>query len=126
MTKSALPKLPSITSAGKTRKPQSLKIQDLKRSDPEPDPLEKVNYTGNTEEDAKAELNALQQGFKDRAKNEAQRFKQATDTEYWFAVCFSSREEKESFLKAIGLGKRGDPDKYLVGRQLAALLGIEY
>jgi hypothetical protein len=89
----------------------------------EPDPLKDVAYTGNLAEDAATELTALEQGYRDRAKAETDRFKRATDSEYWFAVCFTSREEKEAFLKAAGLTHLGD--KYLPGNDVAATLGIE-
>jgi hypothetical protein len=91
-------------------------------AEPEPDPLAHVNYTGNVEEDAKQELTALQQGFRDRAKREAERFRLATDSEFWIAVCFKSREDKERFLRNAHLLSVGD--KYLDGYAVARVLGI--
>ncbi|EGY53133.1 hypothetical protein [Neisseria shayeganii] len=78
--------------------------------------------TGNPEVDSKADLDAVQQGFRDRIKNESNRFELATDSEYWFAACFQTREQKEAFLKAIDLLAHGD--KYIDGRLLAEKLGI--
>lgn len=89
---------------------------------PEPDPLRDVEYTGDLAKDAGEELTALEQGYRDRAKNEADRFKRATDSEYWFAVCFTSRAEKEAFLLASGLDRLGD--KYIDGNQAAAILNV--
>ena len=86
-------------------------------------PLSKVEFKGNIEEDSKIELNALQQGFKDRSDEEQKRFTLATDSEYWFCVCFSSREQKETFLKAMDLIAHGD--KYLDGYEVAKKFNIE-
>jgi len=89
---------------------------------PEPDPLTDVDYTGDLQEDTAREFTALEQGYRDRAKNEADRFKRATDSEYWFAVCFTSREEKNAFLDRLGLTPIGD--KYLPGDAVAAALNL--
>ncbi|WDH77912.1 hypothetical protein PTQ19_10300 [Microbacterium esteraromaticum] len=89
---------------------------------PEPDPLASVEYTGKLAEDAAAEFTALEHGYRNRAKAESDRFKRATDNEYWFAVCFDSREEKERFLERAGLIAHGD--KYLDGRFVADSLGV--
>lgn len=94
-----------------------------KKYTPEPDPLATVAYSGNLAQDAAAEFTALEQGYRDRAKAEADRFKRATDSEYWVAVCFTTREEKEAFLRAAGLAHLGD--KYLDGRQVAAALDVD-
>lgn len=79
--------------------------------------------TGNPEVDSRADLDAVQKGFRERMKNESNRFELATDSEYWFAACFQTREQKEAFLKAIDLIAHGD--KYIDGRLLAEKLGIE-
>lgn len=91
---------------------------------PTPDPLADVDYTGNLATDAAAELTALEEGYRTRAKAEADRFRAATDSEYWVAVCFTSREDKEAFLRAANLTDIGD--KYLSGPAVAARLGIHY
>lgn len=92
---------------------------------PAADPLADVEYTDNLSVDCGREFEALQKGFADRAKAERKRFRQATDSEYWFAVCFESREEKEKFLKAAGVIKSMMGDKYLDGRKLAQILGVD-
>lgn len=88
-----------------------------------PDPLAGLVPTGSVEVDSKAEVSAVLQGFRDRAKAEAKRYELATDSEYWLAVCFQSREQKEEFLRAVKM--LADGDKYLDGRKLAANLGIK-
>jgi hypothetical protein len=111
--------------AGAARKPKR-PLRREKPSDPTPDPLAAVEYTGNLEEDSRRELTALEQGYRERAANEQKRFIAATDSEHWFAVSFPSRADKERFLRAIGLTGRAAPDKYMTGDQLAAALGIDY
>ena len=107
-------------------RPKRIPVRRTRPSDPTPNPLEKVEYTGNLEEDSARELSALEQGYRDRAANEAKRFIAATDSEYWFCVSFQDREEKERFLKAIGMTGKKAPDKYITGRQLADYLGVQY
>lgn len=88
-----------------------------------PDPLAQVEYTGDLEADSGAELGALETAYRERATQERKRFSDTTDSEYWLAVCFRSRDDKERFLdevKATALG-----DKYVDGHKLAKLLGIE-
>lgn len=79
--------------------------------------------TGNPEVDSRADLDAVQKGFRNRIKNENNRFELATDSEYWFAACFQTREQKEAFLKALDLLAHGD--KYIDGRLLTEKMGIE-
>lgn len=54
----------------------------------------------------------------DRA--ERQRELDATDSEHWFAVNFETREQKEAFLRALGLFD--EADKYLDGLAAAKIL----
>lgn len=92
-------------------------------AEPHPDPLADVDYTGDLATDAAAELDALAIGFRERTKREDERFRLATDSEFWFALCFKSREEKDAFLRAARLWHVGD--KYLDGRAAAAVLGVD-
>lgn len=88
-----------------------------------PDPLASVEYTDDLQADAAAELSALAEGYRDRARQEQKRFTRATDSEYWFAVCFRDRESKDAFLAAIKAARLGD--KYIDGHALARLLGVD-
>lgn len=90
---------------------------------PEPDPLAGVEYTGDIETDAAEELSALSSAFRDRRRREDRRFKQATDSEFWLALCFEDRAQKEAFLAAFNVARFGD--KYLDGRKVAHALGVE-
>ena len=61
-------------------------------------------------------LNDLQIGFKQRMQQEQKRFLDVCDTEYWFCVCFTSRDQKEEFLKSIGMNV---DEKYIDGREFS-------
>lgn len=47
----------------------------------------------------------------------------ATDSEYWVAICFQTREQKEEFLRKARLIDLGD--KYLDGIAVARVMGIK-
>ena len=98
----------------------------LLRGDAVADPLADVTYTGDLAADCVAEFEAVDEAYRDRAKREDERYTKATDSEYWFAVCFEGREQKDAFLKAAGVKTRLLGDKYLTGRDLAAALGIDF
>lgn len=70
-----------------------------------------------------AQLTELQSAFAKDAKREEDRFTDATDSEYWVAVCFRDRESKERFLAASGLSDLGD--KYLDGHDVAKRMKID-
>lgn len=74
------------------------------------------------EQDAQEELSEVLQGFRDRAQAENQRFVDATDSEFWVAFCFQTREQKEEFLTLLKLIELGD--KYIDGMEAARKLGI--
>lgn len=96
------------------------KMRALKH--PVPDYVTPIEETGNPETDCAAELDAVQDAFRARAKDEGERFRLATDSEYWAAICFQTREQKEAFLAALGVLVHGD--KYLDGQVVADKLGI--
>lgn len=73
----------------------------------EADPLAKVDYTGSVGEDAVREAEALRTGFKDRAKKEQKRFKDATSTEYYSVVCFQTEEQKDALLNILDIPRSG-------------------
>lgn len=58
----------------------------------------------------------IEQAFRDRMKQEKERYRDVCDSEYWFAVCFTSRAQRNEFLKKIGI----DPElKYIDGHEMA-------
>ena len=62
-----------------------------------------------------------QQGFRDRAKREEERFRLATDGEFWLAVCFRTPDLPARFAARYGLTL--DEGRYLPGPALAAAIG---
>ena len=88
-----------------------------------PDPLAGVEYSESVESDSASELTALEAAFKERRGVEDKRFQQATDSEFWVALCFRSREAKEAFLAATSTSRLGD--KYVDGHAFAKALGVD-
>ena len=56
-------------------------------------------------------------GFRERAAREAERFRLATDSEYWIALCFGTLDGRAAFAAALGLTSHAG---YLSGPQLEA------
>lgn len=104
-------------------KAQEAKHKVARMKSKEPQLYNAPEMTGDPEVDSKADLDEVQASFRERVKMENQRFKNTTDSEYWFAVCFETREQKEKFLKVMDLFVHGD--KYLDGKLLAEKLGID-
>lgn len=100
--------------------PGSLGIGKGKAKAPEPEDDKTL------EEHAAEVLSEAEAGFRDRARNESDRFFLATDTEYWLTTCFQSRSQKEQFLAGLRekFGLKDDGDKYIDGWALAKALGI--
>ena len=114
---------PDLSASGQ-RDLLTARTRDLTAPTPSPihDPLANVEYPGNVEGDAQAEIGALESAFLSRAKNEEKRRRFATDSEYWCCLCFESREQKETFLRALDWIQHGD--KYLDGLDIAAQMKI--
>lgn len=111
---SALPKpfvglKPAKLSGAKLRRYTGRKVQ------PEPE----IPKTGDVEADASAELVK----FREKAAKEAKRREKATDSEYWFCVCFQTREQVEEFLAKSGWGPTDA--KYLDGQKVAQAVGVD-
>lgn len=105
----------------KAAKPPSIKEQKAMLQIP--DPLADVEETGDLEADTEAEFSAILDGYAKRQKQDQDRFRLAVDTEFWFAVCFQSREQKDRFLAAMGWIINGD--KYIDGTWLCEQYGIQ-
>lgn len=86
------------------------------------DTKNKIVSIDELESEAAAESNEILESFKQRAANENERLLDATDSEFWVAVCFQTREQKDEFLRKSGLQKIGD--KYLDGIKVAKQMGI--
>lgn len=73
--------------------------------------------------EANEEVSLALAGLKAREKREALRVGDATDSEFWCAFAFETREHKEAFLRALGLLAMGD--KYLDGHAVAQKMNVE-
>jgi hypothetical protein len=79
--------------------------------------------TGDLEVDARKDMDEVLSDFQKRARAEADRFREITDTEYWCCFCFENRGQKEEFLQKLKLLDLGD--KYIDGLAAAKILGVK-
>ncbi len=123
----SLPELPELPELPDLDALASLPDLDALLADPVPSPLDanEALYTDNIEantalDDATivSEFSAIREG----RQAQARAIELANDTEYWFAVYFQSREQKEAFLKAMKWFEHGD--KYLDGQYVAKKQGV--
>lgn len=119
MAKASLAKAPSAGLAA----PRRASIGKPVKIKPAPDPLADVGYSGDLGTDQAREFTALDLAFKSDAKSEKRKHQQVIDSEFWVALCFESREQKETFLMAVDMIKHGD--KYLDGNLFAKACNIE-
>lgn len=80
------------------------------------------------EQSVNQEVSDMMALIRENRKNNAERFRDVESGEFWFCVCFQSRNQKETFIKNLHDKFGGDPegfgDKYISGLELADLLGI--
>lgn len=88
-----------------------------------PHVLDGLEPTGNLQHDAAAELDAVAQGFRDRKAREAERYELATNSDYWFCICFATMAQRDAFLAATDWREHGT--RYLDGRDIARRMGID-
>lgn len=100
--------------------------QDAKalRANPVPQYAQMPEPTGDAEIDSAADLDAVQSGFRARAADEARRFALATDSEYWGAICFQTREQRDAFFAAIKCLDLVVDARYFDGCEIARRMGI--
>lgn len=108
------PRLPAKPARIKARLPIDIEA---------PDPLGHLESTSDIEADSAADIGAIAAGFRERAKQEAERFKTATATDYYTCLVFQSGEQLTAFLRAVGVGSPGD--MFIDGLELADRLGVE-
>jgi len=107
--------------AAAARRKAEKKLEYVK-SKPKENPLDAIEYTGNCETDAKAELEIIAKG-PNSIDQQRKAIAQNNDTEFWFQVVFASREQKEAVLKALKLFEYGD--KWIYGEEFAKVLGVD-
>jgi len=101
-------------------------------SPPVPNPIAKVRQTGDPEKDRRKELEALKESFPPErqldekharfaqaTQSQMQRQLQALDNEYYFVVCFQTREQRDAFLRAKGWYDLLERFVYIDGNDLA-------
>lgn len=87
-----------------------------------PNPLDAETFIGEPEADAATEISAALKAILEQKRAMREVYRTTTDPEFWFAVCFQSREQKDDFLAATGWAALGD--KYLDGLKVARLLDV--
>jgi len=88
------------------------------------DPLEDVDFDPNDlEASATAEMSEIVRLIKEKKKESSDRFRTANDTDYWVALCFQCREQRDEFLRKAGWSDLGE--KYLNGLEIARRLGVD-
>ncbi|WP_242890781.1 hypothetical protein [Actinomadura litoris] len=72
------------------------------------------------DEDASPEELEKRLGFRERARREDERFRMATDSEFWLALCFRDAEDPARFCRATRIPADG---RYIPGPKLADFAG---
>jgi len=81
-----------------------------------------IEMTGDLQEDADSTMSEALRQIIERKKATQERFRVATDPEFFICVCFQSREQKNEFLRLAGWDDLGD--KYINGLDVARRLGV--
>jgi hypothetical protein len=82
-----------------------------------------VEMTGDLQEDADATMSEALRQIIERKKATQERFRIATDPEFFLCVCFQSREQKEDFLQKAGWEGLGY--KYINGLEVARRMNVD-
>ena len=104
-------------------KPRARKTLAQQLAPPTPDPLAGIQYEGDIAADSQLELDALAQGFRDRAAREQDRLTDAMDSQFWVTLCFRTRDDVDTFLRRLHLDALGN--KYIDGHKAAVVLGVD-
>lgn len=95
----------------------------LSHLQPAPDPINQKGYPGDPEGDCAHEIGELEKGFRERMRQEQDRFSNATGGGYYFVAVFETEEQCSAFLKGVGLDKGGD--LFVDGRALADRVSVD-
>ena len=91
----------------------------------EPDdesPTDSLQDSGDIEQNVNDELAVTLDALLSNKKGKNDAYRVANDDEFWFAVCFQSREQKDDFLRLAGWAELGD--KYIDGLEVARKLNV--
>ena len=72
--------------------------------------------------EAQKQISDILKKFKEQKKSEAKTYWDNVDSEYWFCLCFQTRQQKDDFLEAMKWDRFGD--KYLDGVEVAQAMKI--
>ena len=96
---------------------------------PDKNPLDELEPTDDLQKDSDAEIETIDQGFRDRMKTEQDRKDAATGIGEYTIVCFANGAQCAAFLQAIAPHvpslKLGVNDMVIDGRDLAKWLKID-
>lgn len=123
-----LPELPALGGLPELPELPELPSMAQMNAKPLPNPFDSMDVSDDAslEEIGEAEDKVIDDSFKairEGREKQRQAIQLANDAEYWFAVYFQTREQKEAFLKAVKWFEHGD--KYLDGRWLAKKFNVE-
>lgn len=90
----------------------------------EGDPMEAVEYRDNDlEHNADAEMSEVVRQIRDEKRIKFDRFRVSRDPDYWLALCFQSREQRDEFLRLAKWDAIGG--RFVNGLDVARRLGID-
>lgn len=85
-------------------------------------PLDKIDLDGTPEERADAEVSAALQHILDEKQKRRDQYRTMVDHEFWVAICFQNRDQKERFIELMGWTDLGN--KYIDGLKVAERLNV--
>lgn len=92
---------------------------------PESNPLEDFEPTGDLEADSNAEMSAIHAAMLETRRKVDRQVKHAIDGAFYITVCFISADDRDAFLKATGMDHSVYRECFLDGYQLANQLGLD-
>ena len=95
---------------------------DTMFDDGDDNPLADLEMVGDLQEDADAGMSEALRQIIERKKATQERFRVATDPEFFFCVCFQSRDQKDEFLRLAKWADLGD--KYINGLEVARRMAV--
>ena len=90
--------------------------------DGDDNPLAEIEMTGELQADADTGMSEALRAIIERKKATQERFRVATDPEFYLCVVFQSREQKEAFLQAADWADLGG--KFINGLEVARRMAI--
>lgn len=112
----------TLTRGGSSLSGRNAPDFDFMFDDGDDNPLADVEMTGDMQEDADAGMSEALRQIIERKRATQERFRTATDPEFFFCLCFQSREQKDDFLRLIKWDDLGD--KYINGLEVARRLAV--